>query len=142
MNGIQGNLTFESVQTVTVPIGTKPRKVKATHRCNFCGQDKPREAFRVYGYHHGLRLDSRCIECYPEYRKSLTVKRENRNPDPLKNHARDLVKMEMRKGTILQKPCEICGEKGQAHHKDYDKPLEVTWLCVRHHAEQHRSYDY
>lgn len=23
------------------------------------------------------------------------------------------------------------------HHKDYDKPLEVTWLCRRHHMLEH-----
>jgi hypothetical protein len=120
----------------------KPHRKKETHRCNFCKQDKPRDAFRVYGSPRGLRLDSRCIGCYPEYRKSVTLNRKNRNPDPIKNHARDLVKAEIRKGIIIPQPCEECGDKGQAHHKDYSKPLEVTWLCVRHHAEQHRAYAY
>jgi hypothetical protein len=109
MNGIQENLMFASVQTVTVPIGTKPRKVKATHRCNYCKQDKPREAFRVYGYHHGLRLDSRCIECYPEYRKTIQSKWPRKKRDPEKQKVRDVVKAAIRRGEIVRQPCEICG---------------------------------
>jgi len=23
----------------------------------------------------------------------------------------------------------------QAHHKNYDKPMDVNWLCVKHHNE-------
>ena len=37
-------------------------------------------------------------------------------------------------------PCEVCGErKTHAHHDDYSKPLEVKWLCKKHHDEHHRE---
>lgn len=40
---------------------------------------------------------------------------------------------------MMRQPCEVCGkEKSQAHHDDYSKPLEVRWLCTKHHAEHHR----
>jgi ribosomal protein S27AE len=45
------------------------------------------------------------------------------------------------KGVFLhEKPCEVCGatENVHAHHDDYSKPLEVRWLCSRHHAEHHQ----
>jgi hypothetical protein len=45
------------------------------------------------------------------------------------------------RGLIKQKPCEICGiQKSEAHHPDYNKPLEVIWLCSKHHGELHRRY--
>lgn len=42
---------------------------------------------------------------------------------------------------LKKKPCEACGNpKSQAHHHDYSKPLEVTWLCSTHHAEHHHAH--
>lgn len=42
---------------------------------------------------------------------------------------------------ILVRPdvCSECGEncKPDAHHTDYTKPLDVTWLCVQCHADTH-----
>src|ERR1700681_4210592 len=35
-------------------------------------------------------------------------------------------------------PCEICEAfPTEAHHDNYDKPLEVRWLCKVHHNEWH-----
>lgn len=37
-------------------------------------------------------------------------------------------------GTIVKKPCQVCGNlKVEGHHEDYSKPLEVDWLCRKHH---------
>jgi hypothetical protein len=36
-------------------------------------------------------------------------------------------------------PCEVCGAlSAEAHHKDYSRPLDVVWLCRKHHMELHR----
>ena len=44
-------------------------------------------------------------------------------------------------GTLVQGPCEVCGElKTVAHHDDYDKPLEVRWLCHSHHQQWHAAH--
>lgn len=41
-------------------------------------------------------------------------------------------------GRMERKPCEQCGDvKSDAHHDDYAKPLEVRWLCRKHHARWH-----
>lgn len=57
---------------------------------------------------------------------------------PEKALAHDIVASERRKGNIIPKPCEICASiEVEAHHKDYNKPLEITWLCKKHHIEAH-----
>jgi hypothetical protein len=42
---------------------------------------------------------------------------------------------------MLIKPevCSNCNQGGkiEGHHEDYDKPLEVTWLCVQCHNLHH-----
>ena len=43
----------------------------------------------------------------------------------------------------LRKPtyCEICGRKTKlhAHHEDYDKPLDVIWVCWLCHNGIHMN---
>lgn len=47
------------------------------------------------------------------------------------------------KGGKLAKPerCPKCGSEGkiEGHHPDYEKPLEVGWVCPLCHAEIHRD---
>jgi hypothetical protein len=46
-----------------------------------------------------------------------------------------------RLGILDRQPCEVCGEmKVDAHHDDYNKPMEVRWLCRLHHNEHHRLH--
>jgi len=41
-------------------------------------------------------------------------------------------------GRLIKKPCEVCGdEKVEMHHDDYYKPIDVRWLCIKHHNEHH-----
>lgn len=45
-----------------------------------------------------------------------------------------------RDGTLVRGNCEECGtnKRIEGHHPDYDKPLEVVWLCKDHHLEWHK----
>lgn len=44
------------------------------------------------------------------------------------------------KGVLKRLPCDICGsEQVDAHHEDYSKPLEIRWLCRKHHMRHHSS---
>lgn len=64
---------------------------------------------------------------------------EDRKQHPQKNKARYLVANGIRQGTLRKQPCLICGETDsvQAHHEDYSKPLDVMWLCPKHHKWIH-----
>ena len=60
--------------------------------------------------------------------------------DRKKNRARNILSINKRRGKIKQLPCEICGSVDtEAHHEDYDKPLEVRWLCFYHHRLLHKT---
>lgn len=48
--------------------------------------------------------------------------------------ARKMVYNWVHRGKMERQPCEICGSKlSSAHHDDYSKPLQVRWLCQKHH---------
>lgn len=52
--------------------------------------------------------------------------------------ANNAVAAAVKKGELIKIPCEVCGEiKSEAHHEDYEKPLEVRWLCRKHHRQRH-----
>lgn len=65
--------------------------------------------------------------------------KQYRNGDLRHHHeARWAVSHAIASGSMIKRPCEICGEaKVDAHHDDYSKPLEVRWLCRKHHNELH-----
>lgn len=54
--------------------------------------------------------------------------------------ANSLVFQEIRNGKLLKNNCEICNSTfSHAHHENYDKPLDVRWLCPKHHMELHQT---
>ena len=56
----------------------------------------------------------------------------------IKARARVSVKNEIVAGKIKKEPCEKCGDvKSEAHHEDYNKPLEVKWVCKKCHNKLH-----
>lgn len=46
---------------------------------------------------------------------------------------------EVRAGRLIRQPCEVCGSthRVEGHHEDYSRPLDIRWLCQRHHKQRH-----
>ena len=64
--------------------------------------------------------------------------KEWREKYPKKYKAHNLVNNHKRAGNISELPCEVCNElRVVAHHDDYDKPLNIRWLCYAHHSQWH-----
>lgn len=66
--------------------------------------------------------------------------RSHRARNKVKARARSVITNAIDVGTLIPKPCEVCGiDEVEAHHEDYSKPLSVKWLCKRHHVARHRE---
>lgn len=84
---------------------------------------------------------NKVISRYRKHAKLITKKAIYTNKETsdkkTKKAANDKIYRELKKGTIAKQPCEVCGstEMVEAHHKNYDKPMDVNWLCVKHHNE-------
>ena len=111
-----------------------------------------REAMQRYRLSHKEKVKASrdaWREAHPEYFSSARVRRANvermrllrRNPAVRHkilavrklNHA-------LESGKVKKLPCQQCGstKRPEAHHPDYSKPLEVTWLCRDCHIQIHR----
>lgn len=63
---------------------------------------------------------------------------KEREQSPERYRARTAVNNAVRDGRLLKMDCAFCGaSKTVAHHHDYSRPLDVTWLCTPCHARFH-----
>lgn len=87
-------------------------------------------------------------DAYKEYQRRyrdenrVTLNRKNLEryhaSDKTKWRAREAVAAALRRGDLKRESCLFCDDpKVHAHHHDYDKPLDVTWLCAIHHGLAH-----
>jgi transposase-like protein len=59
-----------------------------------------------------------------------------RNPEAVRAHW--MVHNAIRRGQLKRQPCSNCGKaKAHAHHADYSRPFDITWLCSRCHRQLH-----
>lgn len=70
--------------------------------------------------------------------KAAHQKYKEAHPERVK--ARDAVGNAVRDGHLIPwTVCAVpeCGDVPEAHHPDYSRPLDVVWLCCRHHKDAH-----
>ncbi len=74
-----------------------------------------------------------------EKRREMTKYCWSDDPEVKKKHlARKKVWYAVKIGRLTKSDrCSSCGQEGyvEAHHDDYDKPLDVAWLCKSCHSE-------
>jgi len=137
--------------------------MEETQICFKCNKEKLLSEFYKHSQMKNGHL-GKCKECakrdvrenYQKNRVSLAIYDQLRNTDekrkkrkierqrilrklyPLKYKARLKVANALRDGKIQKQPCQMCGSQyAQAHHDDYNKPLDVTWLCYGCHLKEH-----
>lgn len=122
---------------------------RAKHR------DKLNTYFRQYHAEHKAEGNASSRQRYAEHRLAYAIrKKEYRN----ENHQRVLdceaklreanqhkiaahsaVREAIRRGELVKGICELCeAVEVDAHHFNYEKPLEVNFLCRKHHSLVHR----
>jgi len=99
--------------------------------------------------HDGLQPG--CRKCHAEYKigyekttksiiaqKLSTIKWQLSNKDKKQVHR--IVQQAIKSGQLIKQPCEVCSSiRSEAHHEDYNEPLEVNWLCRKHHQVRHKE---
>lgn len=74
---------------------------------------------------------------YREHRKISDKRWKTKNKYKIQAHSK--LRTALLANRVNKKSCEVCGEvKVHAHHDDYSKPLNVKWLCSKHHGELHK----
>lgn len=79
------------------------------------------------------------MACHAAYQRINRLKHSELNPiQKKKANCRSYANVYERRGKLVPQPCEYCGDtKVQKHHEDYDKPLDVKWLCKPCHLNLH-----
>ena len=101
-------------------------------KCREYDRDRANESHRVAG-RKNYSTSERGKRSRDQSRKKYI---EN---NPKKREAHIIVGNAIRDGLIQKLPCSVCNSSDAvAHHCDYDKPLDILWLCPLHHTEWHR----
>jgi hypothetical protein len=104
----------------------KPCKVASNRAWQENSRDKKNEIHRKWR------------EANPSSVRESDSRWKEHNPEKVR--AWSVAKYALLGGALKRSPCEVCGgtENVHGHHDDYDKPLDVRWLCAKHHAQEHR----
>lgn len=106
------------------------------NKCKECAKRDVKENYEGNREHYTKYERQRCQR--KERKEAVLVyQRRKRERSPEKDRARQQVRRAIKAGKLIRLPCEICGSTHQieAHHNDYSRPLNVRWLCFKHHRE-------
>jgi len=110
--------------------------------CGYCHapMGRPRRP-GVAKHGRGKYCSRRCAGLANCRRGRISTAEKNRRyakAYPWKRAANTKVKRAIANGALQRQPCVRCGAAiSHGHHDDYSKPLDVMWLCPKHHTERH-----
>jgi hypothetical protein len=110
------------------------------HRHRLENIDRIREYDRQRG--HSQKNKNRVREYYRKNKeKMLAHSKKWAREHKLERAAHIITGNAIRYGRLKRQPCRGCGseERVHAHHEDYTRPLDVTWLCQGCHGKRHRE---
>lgn len=100
-----------------------------------------REEIREYKLANKEYIRERDRKYYADNRdREIAKSRKYKKDNPEKVVSGRKARIAIDKGLLFRLPCEVCGETENIeahHHEGYCKPLEVIWLCHRHHQYIH-----
>ena len=85
------------------------------------------------------RKEYQQTEAFAKSHAAATKRWKAKHPE--RRAAQNLLNNALRDGKVIAWPvCEVagCTARPEAHHADYSLPLDVTWLCSKHHAQTHK----
>lgn len=98
------------------------------------------DKYRLKNLERLRAYDKQKAKAYSKTETSKKTKINYRKNNLIKGRAHSRVQYLIESGKMKRLPCEVCGEvKSQAHHDDYNKPLDVRFLCQIHHSEHHKN---
>lgn len=80
-----------------------------------------------------------CKKCHAGYMRETRPKHKDLpEAQRKKANARAYANTYLKRGLIQRQPCSKCGaDNAEKHHDNYDKPLEIKWLCRSCHLQHH-----
>lgn len=87
------------------------------------------------------RGDARyCRKCHAAYmRRTRPAYKDLPEEEKRRSRTRSYLRVMIRRGKVRRETCAVCGAaEAEAHHRDYSRPLDVQWLCRKHHKNLHK----
>jgi hypothetical protein len=115
---------------------TPERSRNGTRRTTCCKCAKPLEGA-------ALKYGCYCGNCRNEINRKAAKKYADLSPEEKKKRViRETTRRAVKKGLIPWGPCDQCGSiHSQIHHPDYNKPMEIRWLCSLCHGREQHLYN-
>jgi ribosomal protein S27AE len=104
-------------------------------------RDCERESQRQWRGKNAEHLRAKARERYRQNREAISARNGRyKTANRIKARAHSAIEYALESGRLTRPDsCEQCGGSGtiHAHHDDYERKLDVRWLCARCHKEFH-----
>lgn len=108
------------------------------NKCKECTKGDSKKTYEKIQSIPELAIRERKRQRIKENKRRIEGRTKKYKKQLRRSPASDILAKAIRLKQIEKKPCEICGKtRAQGHHEDYSKPLDVVWLCIRHHNDRH-----